>query len=69
MGKLKDYFYNKKLDKWERMMKAVQNRINFNPMRAKFNINNYLDSDLFTRRIEEYKTWFTGNSIIIRKFY
>lgn len=69
MGKLKDYFYNKKLDKWERMMKAVQNRINFNPMRAKFNINNYLDSDLFTRRIEEYKTWFTGNSTIIRKFY
>lgn len=69
MGKIKDYFYNKRLDKWERMMREVQKRIEFNPQRAKLSINKYLDSDYFTQRILEYKTWQTGNSYLIEKFY
>lgn len=69
MGKIRDYFYNKKLDKLERRMKEVQQRIQFNPKRARFNLNKYLDSDLFTRKIQEYKTWQTGNSYLIRQFY
>lgn len=69
MGKIRDYFYNKKLDRFERSLIAVQNRIKFNPQRAQFNFSQYLNTDTFTNTIMEYKVWQTGNSAIIRNFY
>lgn len=67
--KLKDIIQNKRIDRWERMMNAVQNRIKYNPEKAQFNLDKYLDSDLFTKRIQEYKVWNTGNSYLIKQFY
>lgn len=66
---IRDYFRKKRLDRLERDLRMVQNRINFNPAKATLNIDQYLSSDSFTQRITEYKVWNTGNSYLLRRYY
>lgn len=64
-----DRIKKRRLDRLERDLKMVQNRINFNPSKATLNIDNYLSADSFTQRISEYKVWNAGNSYLLRRFY
>ena len=64
-----DYIRKKRLDRLEKDLHMIQNRINFNPTKATLNIDQYLSSDSFTQRITEYKVWNTGNAYLLRRFY
>lgn len=64
-----DFIRKKRLDRLEKDLRMIQNRINFNPSKAILNIEQYLGSDSFTQRITEYKVWNTGNSYLLRRFY
>lgn len=68
MGLL-DFIRKKRLDRLEKDLRMIQNRINFNPSKATLNIEQYLGADSFTNRIIEYKVWNTGNSYLLRRFY
>ena len=64
----KEYLQKKQQDKFDKHFeKWLQNNsLNVN---ALINFKGILDKDLFTKRIQEYQTWSTGNSLLIRYFY
>ena len=64
----KEYLQKKQQEKFDKHFeKWLQNNsLNVN---ALINFKGILDKDLFTKRIQEYQTWSTGNSLLIRYFY
>lgn len=64
-----DFIRKKRLDRLEKDLRMIQNRIAFNPKKATLNVEKYLSADSFTQKITEYKVWNTGNSFLLRQFY
>lgn len=68
MNRLKDYFTKKRLIKLERDLKMLKDRYNFDAWQA-IDLSSVLGKDAFTKKIQEYQVWNTGNSRVIRNFY
>lgn len=68
MNRLKDYFTKKRLIKLERDLKMLKDRYNFDAWQA-IDLSSVLGRDAFTKKIQEYQVWNTGNSRVIRNFY
>ena len=67
--KIKDYYYQKHLNRLEGDLRVLNQRISFNPYRIG-KLSNELDtSTKFSERIEEYRVWYIGNERMIREFY
>ena len=65
---LKNYMTRKRLDKLERDLKMLRDRYNFDASKA-IDLSDVLGLDAFTRRIQEYQVWNSGNAVLINYFY
>lgn len=64
----KNYRTGKRLTRLESDLRMLKNKINFDPRYA-LDIPELDNSLNYTRRIEEYRTWFIGNSRMLRNMY
>lgn len=68
MGRIKDYFTKKRLDKLRRDLNMIKRQDNYDAEEV-VDLSNVLGKNYFTRKIQEYQIWNTGNSDLIRAFY
>ena len=66
--KIKDYRIKKRLGRLEADLQMIRNRINFDP-RYVYGLDDLDSSEAYTRRLEEYRIWFTGDKRLLRKLY
>lgn len=65
---IKNYFDNKRLNKLERDILTLRDKLQFDPRYMPGELK--LDTtEAFTRRITEYKVWSMGNGTVLRRFY
>ena len=64
----KNYRTGKRLNRLESDLKMLKNKINFDPRYA-LDIPELDNSAAYTRRVGEYRTWFIGNSRMLRNMY
>ncbi len=64
----KNYRTGKRLNRLESDLRMLKNKISFDPRYA-LDIPELDNSENYTRRIEEYRTWFIGNSRMLRNMY
>jgi hypothetical protein len=69
MGRIRDWFYNRRLTRLERDLKVLNQRLIFNPYKA-VKLDSEIDSSVkLTERIEEYRVWYVGNERMLRELY
>lgn len=68
LKKYKDWKTRRWLDKLRGGLLMLKNEINFDPRYA-LNIDDVDNAAAFTRRLEEYRIWFMGNSRLLRMLY
>lgn len=68
LQKIKDYRDKKRLNRLEADLKMLGNRISFDPRYA-YNIEDLDSSQAYTRRMIEYKIWYSGNKNLLRQLY
>lgn len=66
---LKDYFLNKRIDKFERNYKLMMSRYKYDPKKVVKNVVQELGTEEFSKRIAEFQAWSTGSPYMIRQFY
>lgn len=67
--RIKTYFYEKRLLRLEGDLKVINKRIAFDPYMTE-NLNEEINTPLkFSKRIEEYRIWYIGSSLLLREFY
>jgi len=65
---LRDYIQNKRLNRLESDLKMLNSKYNFNPMEAFREVEENI-ADRFTRKIEEYRIWASGDAYSLKMLY
>lgn len=69
INKYKVYRYEKRLTRLEGDLKVLNKRISFNPYSV-VKLDEEIDTSIkYSKRIEEYRVWYTGNAALIHEFY
>jgi|SRR5690554_4995529 len=66
--RFKDYRLKKRLKRLEVDLKMLRNKINFDP-RFAYDIDDLDSPEAYTRRLIEYRTWYTGDKRQLRNLY
>lgn len=66
--KIKNWLDSRRLARLEKDLNSLKNRLTFNPKYA-YAISDTNTEERYTRRLEEYRAWFIGDSRMLRELY